>query len=1100
MSRQGETLELQGFLGAQLCLPDRLVERPELLTEIADALRARYGLVAVTGPGGAGKSALAALACLDRRVRRHYRDGIAWLEARPGQDPVELLATLAHRLGMSHVATSFATVEQGRELLRRMLAGKRLLVAVDNVSERPLLDAVRDLTTTCTVLFTTRQAELAAMVKATQMIVVDRLSQDQSLELLGRWTGQAPAALPPEARQLCARSGQAPLSVALVGGMVANGSSFIAAVDSVTQFPGRPDAGSDPSYQVQTVFHVIEAGLAALHKTARTRYEELAVFAGRGPFPFHAAQALWHRDLQDATVHRLLAELTSRALLTARSAGWYVAHDLQYEVLKGRLGGDGLATAHAQLLDGYRIRYPKGWAESADDPYLAANLASHLHDAQLGGELRAVLTDTEWIKARLTHGPIHELICDYRYAVDPLTRQIMRTLRLSATSLTANPGLIRSHLADRLLSHPDPGITAWAAGLTGSTDSAPAHWLAPVSRAAVPQVDPLRRILTGHTGPVRTVAVSQDGARAVSGSDDGTVRVWDLATGREEAVLTGHTDWVRAVAVSQDGARAVSGSDDGTVRVWDLATGREEAALTGHAGEVFSVALTPDGALAVSGGSDRTVRVWDLATGSERAVLAGHTRPVWSVAITPDGARAVSGSGDGTLRVWDLATGNEQAVLTGHAGEVYSVALTPDGALAVSGSGDGTVRVWNVRAGRQQAAVTGHTGWVRTVMLAKDETLAVSGGEDASVRVWDLATEREQAILTGHAGEVYSVALTPDGARVVSGGDDGTVRVWDLTADREEAVTTGWIFSTAVTQDSTRAVSGGSDGTLRVWDLATQREQAVLAGHTRPVFGVALTPDGALAVSGGSDRTVRIWDLATGSERAVLAGHTRPVWSVAITPDGARAVSGSGDGTLRVWDLATGNEQATLTGHAGEVYSVALTPDGALAVSGGSDRTVRIWDLATGSERAVLAGHTRPVWSVAITPDGARAVSGSGDGTLRVWDLATGNEQAVLTGHAGEIYSVALTPDGARAVSGSGDATVRIWDLTTGAEMARWTADHPVIGCAVLSGRSLKIGVGQGQGRPGVLELHTTQRRPESESPAGDRHRMPPSRVTANPL
>src|SRR5271166_2650319 len=216
MSRQGEALELHGFLGAQLCLPDRLVERPDLLTAIVEALRARYGLVAVTGTGGAGKSALAALTCLDRRVRRHYRDGIAWLEASPGQDPVELLATLAHRLGMSHVATGFATVEQGRELLQRMLAGKRLLVAVDNVSERPLLDAVRDLTPTCTVLFTTRLAELAATVKATQ-IVVDRLSHDQSLELLGYWTGQAPATLPPEAQQLCTESGEVPLSVALAG-------------------------------------------------------------------------------------------------------------------------------------------------------------------------------------------------------------------------------------------------------------------------------------------------------------------------------------------------------------------------------------------------------------------------------------------------------------------------------------------------------------------------------------------------------------------------------------------------------------------------------------------------------------------------------------------------------------------------------------------------------------------------------------------------------------------------------------------------------------------------------------------------------------------
>jgi len=1074
VTRQGETPEFQGFLGPQLCLPDRLVDRPELLTEISEALRARYGLVALTGIGGAGKSSLAALACLDRRVRRHYRDGIVWLEASAGQDPVELLATLAHRLGMPDAATSFATVEQGRKLLQPMLLGKRLLIAVDNVSERPLLDAVRNLTPTCTVLFSTRRAELAAMVKATQ-IVVDRLSQDQSLALLGSWTGQDPATFPLQARQLCAESGEMPLSVALAGGMVANGSSFILALDSVKQFPGQHDARSESSYEVQTVLHVIESGIAALSKTAQTRYEELAIFAGRGPFPFHAAQALWRRNLQGSTVRRLLAELTGRALLSTRGAGWYVAHDLQYEVLKGRLDRDGLAAAHAQLLDGYRIRYPKGWAESAGDPYLAANLASHLHEANLGGELRTVLTDTEWIQGRLARGPIRELIGDYRYAGDPLTRQIMRTLRLSATSLTANPALIRSQLGDRLLSHPDPGITAWAAGLTDSTDSAPAYWLAPVIGAAVTQVDPLKQIRTGHTGPVRTVAVSEDGARAVSGSDDGTVRVWDLTTGTEQAALTGHAGEVFSVALTPDGTRAVSGGSDRTVRVWDLTTGSEQAALTT--------------------GSEQAA----LATGSEQAVLSGHTRTVWSVAITPDGALAVSGSGDGTVRVWDLATGTEQAALTGHAGEVFSVALTQDGTRAVSGGSDGALRIWDLATRLQQAVVTGHTGWVRAVMLAKDETLAVSGGEDASVRIWDLATGREQATLTGHAGEVFSVALTPDGTRAVSGGDDGTVRVWDLTADREEAATTGWIFSTAVTGDNARAVSGGSDGTLRVWDLATRREQATLTGHTRPVFGVALTPDGTRAVSGGSDRTVRVWDLTAGSEQAVLSGHTRPVWSVAITPDGALAVSGSGDGTVRVWDLTTGNEQAALTSQASEVFSVALTPDGTRAVSGGSDGTLRVWDLTTGSEQAVLSGHTRPVWSVAITPDGALAVSGSGDGTVRVWDLTTGNEQAALTSQAGEVFSVALTPDGTRAVSGGSDRTVRVWDLTTGTEMARWTADHAVVGCAVLSGRSVKIGVGLGQGRPCVLELHAEPRRPASESPADDRDQLAHPTVAADP-
>jgi WD40 repeat protein len=120
------------------------------------------------------------------------------------------------------------------------------------------------------------------------------------------------------------------------------------------------------------------------------------------------------------------------------------------------------------------------------------------------------------------------------------------------------------------------------------------------------------------------VAVSPDGKRVVSGSDDKTVRVWDLASGRCEATLEGHGDRVCSVAVSPDGKRVVSGSGDKTVRVWDLASGRCEATLEGHGDMVCSVAVSPDGKRVVSGSDDKTVRVWDLASGRCEATLEGH--------------------------------------------------------------------------------------------------------------------------------------------------------------------------------------------------------------------------------------------------------------------------------------------------------------------------------------------------------------------------------------------------------------------------------------------------------------------------------------------
>ena len=162
MYRQGGIWAAQGFLGAPPHTPDRLVQRPGILAKISQLLLAdEQQLVAVTGIGGAGKSVLAGQACMGRQVQRAFRDGIVWLEAAPRQDPIVLLATLAHRLGLPRTATGFTTVEQGREQLAAALQRKRLLIVVDNVAERPPLDALTGLAPLCTVLSSTRLAGLA---------------------------------------------------------------------------------------------------------------------------------------------------------------------------------------------------------------------------------------------------------------------------------------------------------------------------------------------------------------------------------------------------------------------------------------------------------------------------------------------------------------------------------------------------------------------------------------------------------------------------------------------------------------------------------------------------------------------------------------------------------------------------------------------------------------------------------------------------------------------------------------------------------------------------------------------------------------------------
>jgi WD40 repeat protein len=187
------------------------------------------------------------------------------------------------------------------------------------------------------------------------------------------------------------------------------------------------------------------------------------------------------------------------------------------------------------------------------------------------------------------------------------------------------------------------------------------------------------------------VAVTPDGQRAISGSSDGTLKVWDLAAGRLEGTLEGHGSGVWAVAVTPDGQRAISGSSDGTLKVWDLAAGQLKAILEGHVSGVLGVAVTPDGQRAISGSHDCTLKVWDLAGGGLILTLNGHRDSVRAVAVTPDGRRAISGSADGTLKLWDLAS--VQCLASFHAdAAVMAVSAAQDGVL-VAGDASGAVHI-----------------------------------------------------------------------------------------------------------------------------------------------------------------------------------------------------------------------------------------------------------------------------------------------------------------------------------------------------------------------------------------------------------------------
>ena len=537
----------------------------------------------------------------------------------------------------------------------------------------------------------------------------------------------------------------------------------------------------------------------------------------------------------------------------------------------------------------------------------------------------------------------------------------------------------------------------------------------------------------GHTYLIRSVALSTDGKRALSGSLDSTLRLWDVESGRTLRVFEGHDGSVLSVAFSTDGKRALSGSDDKTLRLWDVESGRAIRVFEGHTDCVWSVAFSADGKRALSGSRDNTLRLWDVELGRTVRVFERHADCVLSVAMSADGKRALSGALDKTIRLLDVESGRTLRVFKGHTGSIWSVAFSADGKRVLSGSVDKTLRLWDVQSGRTLRVLEGHIDIVFSVAFSADGRRALSGSEDKTLRLWDVETGSALRVFKDHINRAWSVAFSVDWKRALSGSEDQTLRLWDVETGSALRVFKGHtdsVLSVAFSSDGKRALSGSHDKTLRLWDVESGRTLRVFNWHTSSVLSVAFNSDGKRAISGSDDKTLRLWDMESGRALGIFEGHTDSVWSVAFSANGKRALSGSGDKTLRLWDVESGHALRIFEGHTDSVLSVALSADGKRALSGSNDNTLRLWDVQSGRPLRVFEGHSGSVLSVALSADGKRALSGSEDKTLRLWDVESGRALRVFEGHTDSVRSVAFSADGKHGFSAANNGVWRSWNLT----------------------------------------------------------------------
>ncbi|OAX39070.1 WD40 repeat-like protein [Rhizopogon vinicolor AM-OR11-026] len=384
----------------------------------------------------------------------------------------------------------------------------------------------------------------------------------------------------------------------------------------------------------------------------------------------------------------------------------------------------------------------------------------------------------------------------------------------------------------------------------------------------------LGRPLGRHTSSVSSVAISPDGKHIVASlSFNSTIWVWDAGTGKVVlgSPLRGHTDSVRSIAISPDGKHFVSGSEDHTIRVWDMETEILDTPLRKRRGSIDCLAISPDRKYIVSG-SDASIHVWDMETGKALGTpLEGHDCPIDSMAISPGGKFIVACLSNGLFWRWDIETASGKALGIRRPWRQDSIFLanfvliSPDGKhiVAPASPDDPTLLVWDMETCKVVSRVpVGET----PSAISPDGKCIVSGSFHGTLQEWDMESGKALgAPLKGHSSEITFIQISSDGKHIVSSSSDGTIRVWDMESGKPLGAPlrghTYMVLSIAISPDGKLIVSGSSDHTIRVWDMETGKALGdPLRGHTDSVTFVAM-PDEKHVVSGSRDGTIRVWDL-----------------------------------------------------------------------------------------------------------------------------------------------------------------------------------------------------------------------------------------------
>ena len=599
------------------------------------------------------------------------------------------------------------------------------------------------------------------------------------------------------------------------------------------------------------------------------------------------------------------------------------------------------------------------------------------------------------------------------------------------------------------------------------------------------QADPSGKTLQGHSEWVSALDFSPDGKQLASGGRDQSVRVWDVASGRQIALLQDHHSPVQGVAFHSTGKYLASGDMSGLIIVWDAQTWQPVRRLEDHSGGVLAIDYSPQGRYLASGSQDGTVRIWpgDHSSGSSRLLLedvhpqdlrfaelspllglvtldgrvmvvnveqedivleeSAHRDLAASISFARQDEWLASGDFQGFIVLTDIANAENQGAFLARPPDqqvhVLALASSPQGQIIASGTSDGLIQLWSVAGQPHQSGVLpGHAGDVNALAYSPHADLLASGSDDSTIKLWPLQPGHapNQAVAL-EEGEIWATSMSSDGRWLAVGDDTIAVQVWDLQSLKPASPKiqlNARVLKLAFSGDSSRLGWVDEAGGAQIRKTEGLELVAEIPPSQARFQSLALNRDGTVCYLGEgaalleAEYSLVSWNpQTTGQPPLKLLSGLMPVGSLVLSPrENILALAPDGPDVL-LFDPSSRRILRRLKGHSATVNALAFDRSGERLASASGDQTVRIWDVRTGRETALLRGHTEGVRTVDFSPEGLRLVTGGEDFLVKIWELESQIDLLTLRGHSQIVHGTHFSSDGLQIVSAAVENEFFIW-------------------------------------------------------------------------